>query len=307
MAHQINSTASFARRLVNNSIIRRVCVAGWLVAYYIISVNQNIAGYDGPETMPANMLAKPPSPLNHHRVPEIHFRTYADHKYAKSRERIVREANETGWFTTVRGLGPEDLSETFQKRFDDILVLPRGGGYWVWKYDVIEQALQTMEEGDFLVYLDAGCKVNKQGEDRFWEYIKMVKESSFDMICVQLTWPEHIFTTQRVFDAFNVTRNNIGITQTGQFEGGTLLMQKGPHLSDWLSKVSDVLVRDPWLITDKYNNEAKTVDTQFKDNRHDQSISSVSRKQLGCIVVDGSETWGDSLDDKPFQALRLKE
>lgn len=76
-----------------------------------------------------------------------------------------------------------------------------------------------------------------------------------------------MFTTQRVFDAFNVTRNNIGITQTGQFEANTLLMQKGPHLSDWLSKVSDVLVRDPWLITDKYNNEAKTVDTQFKDNR----------------------------------------
>ncbi|KAL7425480.1 hypothetical protein ACHAXM_000034, partial [Skeletonema potamos] len=162
----------------------------------------------------------------------VHFRTYGDDNYNWTKARIVQEALDTGWFASVKALGPDDLTADFKKKFEDILKLPRGGGYWIWKYDVIEQALESMNEGDFLVYLDAGSGVNKGGEKRFREYLKMVNESQYDMLCFELPMAEYKWTTQRTFRAFNVSQEDrdIPIRNTGQIEGGTLLMQKGPHL-----------------------------------------------------------------------------
>ena len=185
----------------------------------------------------------------------VHFRTYGDDQYNWTKARIVQEALDTGWFASVKALGPDDLTADFKKKFEDILKLPRGGGYWIWKYDVIEQALESMNEGDFLVYLDAGSGVNKGGEKRFREYLKIVNESQYDMLCFQLPMPEYKWTTQRVFRAFNVSQDDKDrpIRNTGQFEANTLLMQKGPHLRSWLKIIQDALLQDPWIITDKYN------------------------------------------------------
>lgn len=90
------------------------------------------------------------------RKQQIHFRTYGNHLYAAARERIVKEANGTGWFNTVKSLSPDNLSEDFKEKYRDVLALERGGGYWIWKFDIIEQAMEEMQEGDFLVYLDSG-------------------------------------------------------------------------------------------------------------------------------------------------------
>jgi hypothetical protein len=237
----------------------------------------------------------------------VHFRTYGDDNYNWTKARIVQEALDTGWFASVKALGPDDLTADFKKKFEDILKLPRGGGYWIWKYDVIEQALESMNEGDFLVYLDAGSGVNKGGEKRFREYLKMVNESQYDMLCFELPMAEYKWTTQRTFRAFNVSQEDrdIPIRNTGQIEGGTLLMQKGPHLRSWLKIIQDALLQDPWIITDKYNGEEKALNPGFKDNRHDQSISSVSRKIHGCEKVSGRESKGNQ-PDKPFHVMRLK-
>ena len=90
----------------------------------------------------------------------IHFITYANDKYAKAKQRLVREAGEFGEFATIKGYGPEDLPDDFRKKFDKILKLPRGGGYWIWKTAIIKENMLKMREGDFLIYMDAGCKLN---------------------------------------------------------------------------------------------------------------------------------------------------
>lgn len=236
----------------------------------------------------------------------VHFRTYGTDDYAWSKLRILQEALDTGWFASAKALGPDDLTAEFKKRFEDILKQPRGGGYWIWKYDVIEQAVETMNEGDFLVYLDAGCQVNKnkRGEERFREYLKIVNESQYDMLCFDLGHAEQKYTTEKIFGAFNVSTED-PLRLSGQIVGGVLLMQKGPHLRSWLKIVKDALLRDPWIITDKYNKETMAVTKAFKDNRHDQSLSSVSRKINGCEMIT-DESYPPS-PDFPFQAARLKK
>ena len=65
-----------------------------------------------------------------------------------------------------------------------------------------------------------------------------------------------------------------------------------------------VLEGDALLFTDHYNREAKLVDSQFKDNRHDQSVSSVLRKIIGSVVVEEPPLVESSNEREPFVASR---
>eukprot|EP00984_Skeletonema_dohrnii_P009642 scaffold3693_cov117-Skeletonema_dohrnii-CCMP3373.AAC.5 len=66
----------------------------------------------------------------------VHFRTYGNDNYVWAKGRIVQEALDTGWFASVKALGPDDLTAGFKKRFENILKLRRGGGYWIWNMEV---------------------------------------------------------------------------------------------------------------------------------------------------------------------------
>jgi len=235
----------------------------------------------------------------------VHFRTYGDANYAAAKRRLVYEAKQTGWFTSVLAQGPKDLPLDFQQKYQDILSLPKGAGYWIWKYSVIEMALEEMNEGDMLVYMDAGCQVNIKGKKRYLEYIQQLKESKYDILTFTMSFhPEHLWTTERVFQAFNLSKTD-PIRTSGQHIATIILMKKGKHLRKWLEMVHQILDYDPWLITDKYNAEARSIDPKFNDARHDQSIASVSRKLVGSLVLD-DESYPPRQPQYPFWSSRLK-
>ena len=91
----------------------------------------------------------------------IHFITYGNYKFAQAKNRLLKEAEEFGEFKTIKGYGPEDLPREFLKNYSEILQLSRGGGYWIWRPIILKAKLEAMNDGEFLIYLDAGCKLNK--------------------------------------------------------------------------------------------------------------------------------------------------
>jgi hypothetical protein len=237
---------------------------------------------------------------------KVHFRTYGSDKYVKSKKRICQEANDTGWFETVVAHGPEDLPQAFVEQYRDILALPRGGGYWIWKLPVIEMALDQMDEGEILVYADAGCAVNKEGEQRFYQYLEMIQESPYNILSWEMVFPEFWYTTEQIFRAFKIKSSNALVRSSGQYLATVLIMEKGDHLLHLLSMVNAVLAKNPYIITDMYNKTAKKLNRSFVDNRHDQSLFSVSRKLLGSVVIHADET-NPPKQQYPFWALRLRE
>eukprot|EP00661_Eupelagonemidae_sp_cell13_P005533 gene5532-790_t len=216
-------------------------------------------------------------------TPSYHFRTYGDARFDRAKARLVRTARKSGWFNTTVTLGPSSLPAAFRRRYAAILRQPRGGGYWIWKLAVFHLALEHMADGDFLVYLDAGCELNLGGAARFRDYVAMVDASPYDVLSFEVTHPEHKWTTDRVFRAFGVVNRTDPIRLSRQYVGGILIMQSGPHLHRWLDLVGRVLDSDPWLITDRYNHEARAADPAFIEARHDQSMFSVSRKLMAWL------------------------
>ena len=57
------------------------------------------------------------------------------------------------------------LTNTFKDKFQDVLSFQKGSGYWIWKFDIIQQELEHMNEGYFLVYTECNCVINNEGKN----------------------------------------------------------------------------------------------------------------------------------------------
>lgn len=83
--------------------------------------------------------------------------TYSDHTCTISKQ-VCCEAALTNGVDVCWPQSPDTISEEF-KRFNPILSEHRGGGYWQWKPYVIYQAILKCNDGDTLIYCDAGVKI----------------------------------------------------------------------------------------------------------------------------------------------------
>jgi len=232
---------------------------------------------------------------------KIHLITYGDKNYIRSKQRINNEAINSNWFHNVTIYGPEDLGEDFKNEFNDILKQPRGGGYWIWKFDIIKQQLIKINKNDILIYLDAGCSININGKKRFYEYIEMLNNSDKEIISFQLPHLEICYTIKELLQHFD-------IDEPKQFMASILIMKNTEKMMKIIDECINILRKDHLLVTDHYNKIGQC--KEFKDNRHDQSILSLVRKKYGSIILK-DETYfklfgNDESKKFPFWVTRKK-
>ena len=235
---------------------------------------------------------------------KIHFISYGDEKYKFAKRRIYNQASNSGWFDSIKCYGKEDLTSDFVKEFKNILSIKRGGGYWIWKFNIILNKLREINDNDFLIYADSGCSINLNGKNRFYEYIEIIKNNKYKIISFQLTHLERMWTTKEIFNIFNIPENDV-IETSNHLMATVLIMQKCSAVINIFEDCINKIKENPLIITDNYNNNQRAY---FKDNRHDQSILSVARKIHGSVVLP-DETWdenfnADHMQKIPFLATR---
>ena len=92
---------------------------------------------------------------------DIHFMSYASNRqfpYEKSRKRLYEEAIIFDEFKTVKIYNEKDLGKSTIKHLNPIFKHERGGGYMIWKPIVIKRKLDSINDGDFLIYDDYPIK-----------------------------------------------------------------------------------------------------------------------------------------------------
>ena len=161
-----------------------------------------------------------------------------------------------------------------------------------------------MNNNDILVYLDAGCSINKRGLARYLEYEELVNSNSSGILGMQLgeNCLEKYYNTTQIFNYLNA---NEDIKNTPQIESGILVIRKCEGSMNIISKWLKAVYDNPLLFTDFYNSS----DPSFVENRHDQSVLSVLMKQNNGVYIP-DETWDpnnwENLSDKPFWATRIR-
>jgi hypothetical protein len=171
-----------------------------------------------------------------------------------------------------------------------VLKLKRIAGYGVWKFDIILKRLETLikdNKDEILLYIDAGCMINKNGESRMKQYINILRESDKDMFSFTMSGAiEEHWTTKQLFKAFDVDEE---IKKSGQFVGGIFMMKINESMIDFFKYIITVLRKNPLIITDVYN---KYQINDFIDNRHCQSVLSVIRKKWkNSVYIDDETFW----------------
>jgi hypothetical protein len=241
----------------------------------------------------------------------INFVTYASNEinYQRAKTRIMDEARDFGIFDNMTCYGRDTLSKDFVTQFEDVLSLKRGGGYWIWKLDILQHEMSKVNDGDFIVYADVGCSFNNCdiAKQRMSEYLKLLNESPYGVLIFQTDHKEFHFTTKEIFNHFNVDITS-PIATSGQYAATVIILQKNNHSKAWLQALLSTLSDNRWLFTDIYN---KNQHNAFRDNRHDQSIISVYTKLNGGVILSDENydkaLWGiDRSKGWPIWSTRYK-
>lgn len=253
--------------------------------------------------------------------------TFSDSRLFRSTNRLVSEAQSLGFYDEIISLDEYSLDSDFSQYFKSELQPEiRGFGYWVWKPQVILQALASLDYGDVLQYADVGFTINPKGIERLNDYFERAAISKTGIVAFQgrrpeypmvddgrelPTWPDREWTKGDLFDYFGV-RNKPEITDTPTVQAGLLFVRKTPKAEEILTKWLDVYYADFHLADDSPSISPNF--PEFREHRHDQSIFSILAKIYAIDTYSSNEFWfpqtmssrGDwkALAFAPFHATR---
>ena len=228
--------------------------------------------------------------------------SFADSRMKNALKTLRGQAEAFGVFSDIHTLTERDLDPDFLREYGRRLSRETPGyGYWLWKPQVIRQVLKTLSDGDVLLYLDAGCRLNQGGLDRFLDYLDDVKRSESGILASQLDFVEKYWTKPEVFRFFGVEGDS-KITDTGQMQSGLVFLRVQESTREFVDTWLNTMTSDEFLI----NNAPSRLDLPdgFVKHRHDQSVFSVMAKIHGAIAFSADEVWAPKVNVSPNRSYR---
>lgn len=216
-------------------------------------------------------------------------------KYIDAGNRILNQAKKTELFDECKLYTDTDLKnnkEFWSKHKKFIINNKRGFGYWLWKSFLIKESIKNMNDGDILLYLDAGLEIDFRKKKLLNDKFKIVKKDYIIGTNVLKRFgPEKKWCKMDLILHLNMLDNKYLNTQ--QRQGGTVLImvceKTRKFISEWYNIACNYnLLND----TPSKNKNLKC----FKKHRHDQSIFSLLTKKYdlfsktvlddnGCIII----------------------
>ena len=212
------------------------------------------------------------------------FLTYGDNSFIKSRERIRQEAENLNYFDKIivetdKIRKEEGIINCLEDpNFKEVFNSGRGGGYWMWKPYIICKHLQSLNENDILIYTDCGSTLpnNEYTTDKLDEFINILKNSEKGMVVFPCECPERQYTKGDVFKHFGC-EDDEKFYNSQQIEANRLIIKKNKHSLFIIEKWWSIAKNHPHLVDDSKSSIPNAFD--FQDNRHDQSIFSMTCKK----------------------------
>lgn len=194
-----------------------------------------------------------------------YFITYGDALFEDAKRRIIREAEQTGQFDEIIAYSNNNVSE--ELKASKVFSVKRGGGLWSWKPDIILQTLNIMDEGDTLVYCDAGCQLQPCQEwKHYWKILR-----KYDIIAQRIYQRTENWTRKELIDEF--VGNGEKWPKMFQFQA-TIIIRKSEFTTRLIREWRELMIQKPILAMDVNDEERKYQKASFIENRHDQAIYS---------------------------------
>lgn len=257
--------------------------------------------------------------------------SFGDSRLRPTGSRLARQARATGWYDRIIVADERWLARDFRARYRDRLVFGSPGfGFWVWKPQVILQAMELVEPGDLVHYVDIGCHLNPHGAARLQVYFATALTSETGVMAFYAGPPgalheygpgrpvspvrDGLWCKGDLLDHLAV-RERPDIIDTPIVEAGHVVVRVGAEARDVIAAWAAVPAADFSLIDDTPSRAPNP--EGFVQHRHDQSIFSILCKMrsvslLPCehyptvLTPAGDPDW-DTLADKPVHARRDRQ
>jgi hypothetical protein len=234
--------------------------------------------------------------------------SFANEKYFKSLELLGKTSIEIGKSDEFIGYKPEDLKlDNFWAKNQFILSRPRGAGYWIWKPFLILKTFEKLEEGDVVLYSDAGLKVIDNLIPLYEVAQRCPNNGKVMFKLPAVDVPRHIAKTWTKRDCFVLMNaDEPKFWNANMSNGAVSLWVKNENTESFLREWLRYL-RDPRIVTDDINMCGKPNMIEFKDHRHDQSVLSILAIKYGFEMFRDPTQWGnpekDLFSNSPYGQL----
>ena len=194
--------------------------------------------------------------------------TYGENCCLIAKKRACNAAIEKGKCDECHAFNSSVIDAEFKRTNAKILSARRGAGYWLWKPYIINKTLHELNEGEYLIYADAGIHFISPVHPAL--AIMEAFDSVYHGVIVSCNGLPHSKWCKR--DAFVKQQCDFEkCHQARQAAGGWSFWRKGPHAlkvaSTWLKESADFA-----SLTDAPNVMGKPNLPGFRDHRHDQAV-----------------------------------
>ena len=203
------------------------------------------------------------------------FITFASHgRYLDAASRLIQQAKCLNVFTETKLITSEDLTanpEFWNSHKEFVTANARGYGYWIWKPFIIKKTMNALEDGDILLYLDAGSEINSNESKQMHKFFEKVKTDKIigSTVAQEKEWNKMDLVTL-------LDMNKDCYLRTPQRQAGVNMFFICPEtrklVNEWYDLACDYhLIDDSPSIIPNHDG--------FVEHRHDQSIYSLLTKK----------------------------
>lgn len=202
----------------------------------------------------------------------FHLVSYATAKYRHRQFFLAASAKANRIVATATSWNPQKLiAAGFADLAPDISLTERGSGFWAWKPFIILSTLESVAEGDTVLYCDAGRKYPYLLLDTPLDsFVSWMDENGQDIMPgISIPWngPMSMWTKREVFAATGT--DDSAIRNAAPIQGSFSLWRNCAatkvFVAEWLS-----LCVQRRLVSDDPGESAESA--EFKAHRHDQSL-----------------------------------
>lgn len=242
---------------------------------------------------------------------DVYLCSFADSRMNQTLKRVKKEAEEFACFRKIFVYNESVLDSEFTMTFQSYLKKgTRGYGYWVWKPYLILKILNMINDGDVLIYMDAGNHLNINGKGKINDYISTLYQSKSGILVIKGNdnLLEKYYTKGDLLDFFKVRDNKL-VTETPQLGANPIFIKKSDHTIALIKKWMNVFYYDFSLVDDTMSKSSNLAG--FIEHRHDQSVLSLLLKlDGGCLCLNEEDIYNDDwnlMKDFPIWAIRDKK
>lgn len=211
--------------------------------------------------------------------------TYATDGYKKALRYNLRTATKKGKVDRTIEYSPKSIDDEFRAKNKDILDSPRGGGYWLWKPYCINKALSEIQDGDYLIYLDAAAYYIKPVDC----LIQCMEKNNDEIMVFESPLIEKKYVKRDLFVYLNCDEPKF--TDTYTCWAGMVLLKKTPSTVAFIAKWLEIAqVRG--MITDEANYLGKENYPQYIGHKYDQAVLSLLMKKTYGYFYEDPSQWG---------------